>query len=110
MKIYISGPMRGYPNHNKEAFYYAEGLLRARYPDAEIFNPARLDNEDPLEEGATARDYARRDLREILDSTHIYMLRGWGESLGARAEFAVAEWIGLAEAQEGVPPLAWQTS
>jgi len=34
-------------------------------------------------------------LNTLMLCTHIYMLRGWERSKGARAEHAVAVWIGL---------------
>jgi hypothetical protein len=34
-------------------------------------------------------------LGDLIDSDAIYMLRGWEQSKGARAEHAVAVWIGL---------------
>ena len=41
MKVFISGPMKGYPNFNKEAFDQAEkDLVQQGYT---VFNPAWMD-------------------------------------------------------------------
>ena len=41
MKVFISGPMKGYPNFNKEAFDQAEKeLIQQGYT---VFNPAWMD-------------------------------------------------------------------
>ena len=41
MKVFISGPMKGYPNFNKEAFDQAEKeLVQQGYT---VFNPAWID-------------------------------------------------------------------
>lgn len=95
MKIYISGPMRGIKNDNKEAFYFAERRLQERHPDAVIFNPARADDEDPIKPGSPVQMYAARDLKELLNCTTIYLLNGWEDSFGATAEAGVAKWLGL---------------
>lgn len=109
MKIYIAGPMRGHRNENREAFYKAEGMLMERYPSAGIFNPATIEGDLP--QGSPQLEYAKRDIPELLTSTHIFLLPGWEDSIGARAEASVATWIKLefiAEDESWVPefPLA----
>lgn len=120
-RVYIAGPMRGYPQFNFPAFFEAEeevmvalgadvGLART---EVEIFNPARrdLDHHGPdvmdsdtgdLEE--LAEKGITFDLRSALSAdtdfitrraTHIYMLKGWENSSGARAERALAQALGL---------------
>ncbi len=107
--VYIAGPMRGIPQFNFPAFYRAEALLNLRGHRA--INPAELDQQagfDPatLPEdydwqnldaiGFSLRDAAKRDLMAIIESaTAILLLPGWENSKGARAERAVAEWLGL---------------
>lgn len=41
MKLYLSGPMTGLPDHNREAFNKREGMLKRRGYD--VVNPARTD-------------------------------------------------------------------
>lgn len=106
MKIAISGPMRGKPNFNHEAFFDAEAQLWA--DDHEVFNPARQDNTrhgsdmartNPT--GSIAQATAEHDfnLRDALGACTawichhadaIYMLDGWRASKGATAEHALA--------------------
>lgn len=85
MKIYLSGPMRGYPNLNKEMFDHYASTLH----DAEVFNPA-MNGEMSLRH-AFAIDAAW--ICNVADA--IAMIPGWEKSLGARAEHALATAIGL---------------
>lgn len=107
MKIYIAGPMRGYPEFNFPAFTDAEQALRSMFPDATIFSPARRDLEhgfDPIGLWGTENLAALGfDLREALaadtdwitrHATHIVLLPGWEVSSGARAEHALAAALG----------------
>ena len=102
MKIYCAGPMTGYPDFNFPAFMQAEENFK-RLGDT-IFNPARMDIEaDGIdregmsghEEVPNLKEIARRDVDAIFQCDMIYMLRGWENSKGARAEHALANWIGL---------------
>ena len=102
MKYYIAGPMTGYPEFNKPAFMAAEMLIKFKR-DAEVFNPAVEQEEHPLD-GMTGDEpldpehlkrIVKKDLDGLQGCTHIYMLKGWEKSVGARAEHAVAVWLGL---------------
>tara|TARA_Y100000310_G_C20478006_1_gene713354 strand:- start:274 stop:618 length:345 start_codon:yes stop_codon:yes gene_type:complete len=102
-KIYIAGPMRHYKEFNFPAFFIAENhLLLTHGEDTIIFNPARHD-EDEYGLDVTGlkgdmseipdfqfRDALRWDMNRICDSDAIYMLKGWENSAGARAEHALA--------------------
>lgn len=98
-KIYIAGPMRGYPNLNFPAFHRAAHEWRDK--GWEVFNPADADAKEAGIEhesgGTSERRYAKRDLNAIMDTcTAIYLLRGWSRSVGgALSEAATARWIGL---------------
>ena len=115
MKIYISGKMRGVPLYNFPAFDAASfRLWQLRY---EVVSPAELDRAsgfDPatlpsdhdwhsLPDGMTIRDCADRDIDAIKSCQSIYMLDGWQRSSGARAEHALAEWLGLNVLYESSP-------
>ncbi len=105
--IYIAGPMRGYPEFNFPAFFDAELIAEAAGYDS-VFNPARRDTDagfDPTGLEGTMEELAEHDfsLRDALGAdtawicstaTAIYMLEGWENSSGARAERALALALG----------------
>ena len=108
MKIYIAGPMRGKKWFNFPDFDWAkECLMRAGW---EVISPADLDREigfdvkslppdtdwsDVSKLGFDLRTAIQRDVAAICQCDAIFMLHGWSESRGAKAEKAVAEWLGL---------------
>lgn len=88
-KVFISGPMSGYDNFNREAFMEAEKKLKdAGYS---VFNPAWLDFDETWD---TASIMAI-DMAALSRCDAIYQLDGWRESMGAKAEYRTAEWLGL---------------
>ena len=101
-KIYISGPITIDPEHWREHFADAEEFLRNKYPEAEIVNPLVLENDPNYEE---AQQYLegeelynwvmKRDIRLVTECTHIYALKGWERSRGARLEIFVGTSLGL---------------
>lgn len=106
-RIYIAGPMRGIPYFNFPAFDKAKAELEA---DWDVLSPADLDRDvgfDPetlpadtdwhdLDSLDFCIDHAiDRDVEAIKKCSAIYMLEGWENSRGARAEKAIAEWKGL---------------
>jgi hypothetical protein len=99
MTIYLSGPMRGYPGHNFNAFRQAATWLEAN--GHRVISPARLDiaegfNPDTGEGRMSIGYYIHRDVLAILNCDAIALMTGWGYSVGARAEGAVARWAGKA--------------
>ena len=110
-KIYIAGPMRGYPQFNFPAFAAATDYFRGL--GWEVCNPAEKDDdtygkemattnltgsveEAEKEHGFSIRDALGYDLNWICkNATHIYMLKGWEKSRGAMAEHATAVALGL---------------
>jgi len=105
-RIYISGPMRGRMWYNFPAFNKAaEELTKEGW---EVFNPAAADMKrgyspfeqtdqdwDLLPEGLDLNDVIETDLGQLQRCNAIYLLKGWDKSVGARAEFCVARWLGL---------------
>ena len=85
-KVFISGPMTGYPNSNKEAFDEAEKILKEA--GFAVFNPAKMD----LTYGFTEQDIASIDLSALLRCDYIYQLDGWENSIGATGEWQAASW------------------
>ncbi len=110
--IYIAGPMTGYPEFNFPAFFeVAEAFEDGGW---NVYNPAQhdLDVHGTLD-GVNAafekdkdrmlRDCLNWDLGVITDKCDaIYMLPGWENSKGARAEHATAVALGLQILYESV--------
>lgn len=117
--VYIAGPMRGIKWFNFPAFDMARDELKEQ--GFEVVSPADLDREigfdpwdveDPDEYdwmdletvGFSIRDAIKRDIDALRDRcSHIYMLDGWEDSKGARAEKAMAEWMGLEVMFQSIP-------
>ena len=109
MKVYIAGPIAGYPNGNKDAFERAVEHLRSlgHYP----VNPHDVlphEHTGPCPKGAAAGQMAdgsepvhnapcfmRTDMKALLGCDAAYFLLGWEQSSGARTEFEVARAAGL---------------
>ena len=98
MKIYIAGPMRGYPEYNFPAFEEAENRLQIL--GHEVKSPHRMDLEigfDPRQDAWTQEDSykaIRRDVEAIIWCDVVVMLPGWDRSVGARAEHGIGQWAG----------------
>lgn len=98
MKVYLTGPMSGYPLHNFPAFDAAAAALRAA--GHEVTNPAEIDRAHGFDPNDTLADgeyglFLRRSLKAMLDCEAIAMLPGWKNSRGASLEFDVALAIGM---------------
>lgn len=96
-KIYIAGPMSGFPNGNFDAFLEKENqLLKEGWT---VINPAKMDIElgiDPNKmEAYQYEDCARRDIEVLFQCDAIYMLAGFQYSKGACWERALAKHLGL---------------
>lgn len=91
MKVYISGPMTGLPDNNREAFARAAALLREDPRFTEVVSPAELDHAPK----ATWAECMRRDIAELVKCDAFYLLRGWEKSKGARLENCIADHLGL---------------
>lgn len=78
-KIYIAGPMTGYPDLNRPAFSaaaeYLEGL------GAKVMNPAILPD------GWEHQDYMSIAIPMMMTCNTVAFLPGWQESKGANMEF-----------------------
>ena len=90
-RIYISGPIAGYPGDNRAAFDTAAAAL---------FGVGHL-TINPFEvpvgaEHPTWADYLRADLRALIRSAEgVATLPGWQESRGASLEVHVAKALGI---------------
>lgn len=107
MKIYIAGPMRGHPGYNFDAFNDAAIWLRAQ--GHEVYNPAELPGQQFTD--ATNREALAIELAWIArHADAIYMLRGWEQSRGAMAEWALARALNdiVIMYQGGVEDFMWK--
>lgn len=95
-RIYIAGPMTGYPRYNYPAFDEAERHLREL--GWRVFNPAALSREAGFDEtkDTPTKEFMelaiRMDLDCVLKADALCVLPGWKESRGATAEAALAVW------------------
>lgn len=114
MKLYLAGPMRGYPDFNFPAFFAAAANLRSQ--GYSVFSPAERDIERDTEQGrehtwkssdgdikvAENAGFDRRiaitdDLMYIINQADgIALLPGWEKSKGACAEHWTAQFLDLA--------------
>jgi len=101
---YVAGPMRGYPLFNFKAF--DDASARGRSLGWNIISPAEMDRAIGFDEHRESLDgfdlnaAIRRDVAAILslspdNGDAIALLPEWEKSRGARAEKALAEWLGL---------------
>lgn len=90
MKLYLAGPMSGYPEHNFPAFN-AEAT-RLRTLGYEVVNPAELNlNVDHAQAPNTLwRECMKKDIHELVECDSIAMMEGWQYSKGACLEYQIA--------------------
>lgn len=96
MKLYLAGPMRGIPEYNFPAFDLYAGRLRRE--GHIVFSPADGDRWLLLSTGREpdARECFALDTQWLCrEADGIVLMPGWENSLGAKAEKALAEAIGL---------------
>ncbi|AIJ07342.1 DUF4406 domain-containing protein [Edwardsiella anguillarum] len=87
MKIYIAGPMSGIPKFNRPAFHFE--ALRLSTLGHVVLNPATLPD------GLSQPEYMDICLAMLRCADAIFMLPGWQNSAGAKAEFALAKKLNL---------------
>lgn len=100
MRLYLAGPMRGYPLYNFPAFDAGAAALRAM--GHAVISPAELDRATGFDEHSTdplpdnfVEEAMRRDVEALLHVDGVAFLPGWARSTGARFELAVAQQLGL---------------
>lgn len=89
MRVYISGPMSGLPEHNFPAFNAVAEALRCEGVD--VVNPVEVNPDCSTSWG----ECLRRDLREMLTCDLVVVLPGWERSKGANLEKDTAEAVGI---------------
>lgn len=99
MKIYISGKITGLKLEDvKYKFKWHAGFLELK--GHEPVNPLDIDiilEKDPKEYSPKELWDIQMafDIKELFGCEAIYMLKDWGQSKGARIEYAIAKEIGL---------------
>ena len=105
MKIYISGKISGLPiGIAKAKFKWHAGFLEIKgYEPVNPFDGEPI-FEKPLSSYTKDEIWAifmATDIKELFACEAIYMLKDWGQSKGARVEYAIAKEIGLKIFYEG---------
>jgi len=98
MKVYISGPRAGVPDHGKEFLHAEYQFMRLSW---KVINPASV--------GAQLPSFTRSEHREVCESAlkachAIYMMPGWRESEEAQFELQLAIKYGLVVLFDVQPP------
>lgn len=97
MKLYLAGPMRGYPAFNFPAFHTAAAALRAA--GYTVWSPAERDEQEGFNPNTDVAQplkyYMKYDLPAVLDADAVAVLPGWEKSTGACLETHVARAVGM---------------
>ena len=83
-RLYVAGPMSGFPELNFPAFHAETSRLRAL--GYEVVNPAEINTDQNAEWAACMRE----DIRELITCDAIVLLPGWMKSRGASIEYHIA--------------------
>lgn len=97
-RIYVAGPMRGYPEYNFKAFLAAGKDLTGK--GWEVICPAQKDMDegfDPKTPQHTLTDkdleaFIVRDIHMVLSADAVCVLPGWEKSRGVAVEVAIAKY------------------
>jgi len=91
MRVYVAGPMTGYPELNEPAFRKAQTYIESLGHEAVV--PHDL---HPVEDwNSNPQQIVLDDVKGLLSCQRIFMLRGWELSKGAKAEHAIAVWLDM---------------
>ena len=94
--VYLSGPMRGYPNENRPAFNALARILRSL--GFVVINPCETAGG---ESHLSAQWFMAVDIHLLQQANAIFLMEGWRESRGAKTEAVVASAV-------GIPLLEWR--
>lgn len=92
-KVYLSGPMRGYPESNYPAF--AEAAHSLRMQGHEVYSPHEFPHNGPAETFPMREAFAAYCKFICEEAEAIVMLPGWEKSKGATIEHSLAVYLGL---------------
>lgn len=98
MRVYLAGPMTGYPEWNFPAFREAAYELRLR--GVQVWSPAERDLEKGFDPSSRNEDFdleeaLREDLQAVLASDAVVVLPGFERSAGTLLEVITAEAAGI---------------
>ena len=93
MKIYLAGPMKGYPESNYPLFNRVAAELRSA--GHEVYNPAEFPHDGPQETFPLRKAFAAYSKFICEEAEAIFLLPGWEKSLGVSAELALARNCGI---------------
>lgn len=91
--IYLSGPMKGYPESNYPMFHRVAAELRER--GHYVYNPAEFEHNGPHETFPLRKAFAEYSAFICNEADAIVLLPGWEKSMGVSAELALAKNCGL---------------
>lgn len=89
LKIYVSGPMSGYPGANYPLFNAVTALLRRA--GHVVYNPAEFPHDGPKETFPLRKAFAEYAKFICEEADAIVLLPAWEASLGVSAELALAK-------------------
>lgn len=92
MKIYLSGPMKGYPESNYPFFHEVTKKLRAK--GHTVYNPAEF-YDGPQDTFPFRKAFAEYCKFICEEADALVMLPGWQKSRGASCEKALAQCCGV---------------
>jgi hypothetical protein len=102
VKVYISGPMTGYPEFNYPAFTAAAASLRSRGVD--VISPHEVNPPEDVEREWSW--YLRRDIAALMEADAIVRLPGSDDSRGSVLECHIGAALGM-PIYELDPELDW---
>ena len=103
MRIYISGPMSGLDDDNRDEFSRMASLLQAKGHEPvnphDIIPTRRIQMtagfvEEPIKDPEYF-DYLKADIAVLMTCDAYVLLDGWGDSRGARIEKGLADDLGI---------------
>lgn len=91
--VYLSGPMKGYPESNYPLFLAVAAKLRSA--GHRVYNPAEFEFDGPHEAFPLREAFCEYCKFICMEADTIVLLPGWEMSLGVSAELALAKNIKL---------------
>ncbi len=95
MRVFVSGPISGKANHNKDAFCHAAYIIRQRGYIAIIPHEVK-----PYKPQYTWRDYMRACISALCPADRVVFLPGWWRSKGALTERVLCCILGIQRDKE----------